>query len=276
MQFLFRRITYPAGLLAALLLLAGCSGGQAAQPTPTAGAAPTTAPTVTQTPLPSATFTSTATATPDPTATPTRTATITTTSTITLTPTITFTPTVTLTPTPDYPDVTVKMQANCRYGPGTAYLYRWGLYPGDQAEVHGRNWDGSWLWVFPETMEPGKHCWASKIVFEETVDPAAVPFVQIPLPKTTFAGPPGNVRAVRDGRNVIVTWDPVPLSDDKRRGYLIEGYMCESQLYYPVIVHTDDTTYTFRDDQDCEQKPTALLYTAEKHGYSDPVPIPWP
>jgi len=28
-----------------------------------------------------------------------------------------------------------KKQANCRYGPGKAYLYAWGMYTGDTAEV---------------------------------------------------------------------------------------------------------------------------------------------
>jgi hypothetical protein len=203
--------------------------------------------------------------------------TITQTPTITSTPTITPTATITPTPTPDYPKVTVKMQANCRYGPGTAYLYRWGLYPGDQADVRGRSWDGSWYWIHPFNLPPRQNCWASKIVFNETVDNSKVHFVTIPLPHTTFAGPPGNVQGVRDGNQVAVTWDKVELSDDKRRGYMIEAQVCENGLFYPIIIHTDDTAYTFRDDPDqCEQKSGGLLYTAEKHGYSDPVKIPWP
>jgi hypothetical protein len=168
------------------------------------------------------------------------------------------------------------MQANCRYGPATAYLYRWGLYPGDKAQVIGRNYDGSWLWIQPATLENNQKCWASKIVFNETVDNTKVKFVISKLPHTTFAGPPGHVRAVRDGNQVTVTWDVVPLSDDKRRGYMIEAQICESGLFYQTIVRTDDTSFTFRDDQKCEKESNGLLYTAEKHGYSDPVHIPWP
>jgi hypothetical protein len=74
----------------------------------------------------------------------------------------------------------------------------------------------------------------------------------------------------------MVSWDVVPLSDDKRRGYLIEANVCEETVGYPLIVHTDDTSYTFRDDQNCTLKAGGLLYTVEKHGYSDPVQIPWP
>jgi len=91
----------------------------------------------TPTPSPTATFTPTALTTP----------TLTSTATQTATPSFTLTqtpsPSPTLTPTSQYPPVTVKMQANCRYGPGVAYLYRWGLYPGDKADVRGRNWSAT-------------------------------------------------------------------------------------------------------------------------------------
>ncbi len=168
------------------------------------------------------------------------------------------------------------MQANCRYGPGTAYLYRWGLYPDDQADVRGRNWNSSWYWIHPFNLPAGQNCWASKIVFNETVDTSKVHFVISKLPHTTFAGPPGNVHAERNGNQVTVKWDKVDLSEDKRRGYMLEAQVCENGLFYPIIVQTNETEYTFRDDRNCKQKANALLYTAEKHGYSDPVKVPWP
>lgn len=252
------------GLLASALLLSACF-----QVTP-----------VGKTPYPTAPSPSTATLvatvffteTSAPTLTPTQTLS----PTVTFTSTDTPTPTIPLTPTPDYPDVTVKMQANCRYGPGTAYLYRWGLYPGDKADVRGRNWDGSWLWIHPFNLEEKQNCWASKIVFNETIDNARVHVVHVALPHTTFAGPPGNVQAVRQGNQVTISWDGVPLSDDKRRGYLIEAQTCQNGLLLPIIIQTDDTRYTFNDEQHCKGKSSGLLYTAEKHGYSDPVKIPWP
>jgi len=167
------------------------------------------------------------------------------------------------------------MQANCRYGPGVAYLYRWGLYPGDKADVRGRNWSGSWYWIHPANLE-GANCWASELVFEEIVDNSQVPVVQIPLPHTTFAGPPGNVQAVRNGDEVTVSWDDVPLSDDKRRGYLIEAMVCQNGSIVPFIIQTFASSYTFEDEPTCGEPSSGLLYTAEKHGYSDPVQIPWP
>lgn len=271
MRKIYQRFTILAGLVT-ILAVSGC---RAAAPLPSATLSPTVPP-ATAVPSATATITLTVTATATQTPTATFTPTITNTPTITLTPTITQTPTITPTSTPDYPDVTVKMQANCRYGPGTAYLYRWGLYPGDTADVRGRNWDGSWWWIHPSNLPPKQNCWASKIVFNETIDPATVHFVQVALPHTTFAGPPENVQATRSGNQVTVTWNAVPLSDDKRRGYLLEIQACESTMNYPLIVQTDETAYTIRDDQDCKEKASGLLYTAEKHGYSDPVQIPWP
>lgn len=254
------RRLYRLPVLALFALLSGCNGLQpSATPTPTHSATPlpthTGTPTFTFTP----TWTSTLTHTPPPTRTPRPTA----------------TPTPSITPTPEFPPVTVSMQANCRYGPGVAYLYRWGLYPGDKADVRGRNWSGTWYWIHPFNLE-GANCWASEIVFEERIDISTVPVVNIPLPHTTFAGPPGNVQAVRDGDRVIVSWDDVPLSDDKRRGYLIEAMICQNGLVLPFIVHTDASSYTFEDPPVCAEKSSGLLYTAEKHGYSDPVQIPWP
>jgi hypothetical protein len=268
---LFNRWIAP-GLLASVLLLSACRQVAPAtmtpSPTSTNPSTATLTATVFSTETPSPTSTLTPTQAPSPT--------VTFTPTVTLTPTITFTPTITLTPTPDYPDVTVKMQANCRYGPGTAYLYRWGLYPGDKADVRGRNWDGGWLWIHPFNLGEKQNCWASKIVFNETIDNAGVHVVHVALPHTTFAGPPGNVQAIRQGNQVTVSWEGVPLSEDKRRGYLIEAQTCQNGLLLPIIIQTDNTSYTFNDEQHCKEKSSGLLYTAEKHGYSDPVKIPWP
>src|SRR3989304_15308 len=44
-----------------------------------------------------------------------------------------------------------REQANCRYGPGAAYLYEWGLYPGDRVDILGRNDLRTWGYVDPRT-----------------------------------------------------------------------------------------------------------------------------
>jgi len=239
--------------------------------TPTSTATPTKTPTATATPTSTATLTPTAT----PTATVTRTPTVTHTPTQTFTPTITPTPTATLTPTYSFPKVVVKMQANCRYGPGTAYLYSWGLYPGDRGEVNGRNYSGTWLWIKPENLD--RHCWMAASVAEVTGDVSSVVVVQRKLPfATALYDPPNNVQATRDGDTVRVTWNKVNMTEDDDRGYLIEATVCQEGHLIFMAVQTYDTFYEFTDSQDCSQPSEGLLYTVEKHGYTEPVQIPWP
>lgn len=167
------------------------------------------------------------------------------------------------------------MQANCRYGPGTAYLYSHGLYEGDHAQVNGRNYSGTWLWIQPENLD--RHCWVSASVVEVQGDIRTVAVVQSRLPRAnSLYGPPQNVKASRDGDRVLVTWDPVWMTDDDYRGYLIEATVCENGHLVFLAVHTDAPGYEFTDQQNCSEASGGNLYAVEKHGYIDPVQIPWP
>jgi hypothetical protein len=213
----------------------------------------------------SPTVTETATPLPTKTSTPTK----------TTTPTITFTPSITPTATRVLPQVTVLMQAFCRYGPGKAYLYSHGLYAGDQAVVDGRNSSGAWLWIKPENLE--RHCWMAASVAEVSGDIFSVPVVTVPLPRANdLYGPPQNIQALRDGDTVRVTWDAVWMTEDDDRGYLIEATVCQDGLLIFMAVQTDVPGYEFTDEEGCEGDSGGLLYTVEKHGYVDPVQIPWP
>ncbi|NIT60167.1 MAG: hypothetical protein GWN00_29325, partial [Aliifodinibius sp.] len=208
-------------------------------------------------------------------ATETATPTVTDTPTETPTSTITETPTITLTPTEDVPDVLVTVnQAFCRYGPGTAYLYSHGLYEGDHATVDGRNYSGSWLWIQPDNLD--RHCWSAASNFEIEGDISSVPVVNTLLPKSTLYGPPTNVRTRRDGSEVTITWDAVWMTEDDYRGYLIEASVCQNGILVGIAVHVDGTSYTITDEQNCAGESGGILYTVEKHGYTDPVAIPWP
>ena len=150
------------------------------------------------TPLP----TNTATMTPVPTATRTPTNTLTPTATITPTPTITLTPSITPTPTFDFPDALAKVQAFCRYGPGTAYMHSYGLAAGEHVEIHNRNQWGDWLWVKPDNLD--RRCWVSASVLDITGDIFSVVVFNSNLPTTTFVGPPTAAYAVRENNFVTV------------------------------------------------------------------------
>ncbi|UCF61793.1 MAG: hypothetical protein JSV37_03675, partial [Anaerolineaceae bacterium] len=98
-----------------------------------------------------------------------------------------------------------------------------------------------------------------------------------PLPRTTFIGPPKNVQATRNLDKVTVTWDPVQYNPSyDLRGYLIEATLCQNGFLFSTAVHTDGTSYTFTDETSCSGESGGLLYAVEKHGYTDPVKIPWP
>jgi hypothetical protein len=245
--------------------LAGCSITQAATPSALPSpASPTATLTVTST------FTLTATATQPPTATPTSTQI----PTNTPTPTLTQTPTITPTPTEAVPQGIVLMQAFCRYGPGKAYLYSHGLYENDHVLIDGRSPSGRWLWVKPDNLE--RHCWAAASVMAVTGEIKSLPVVSTQLPHSTLYGPPEEVEASREGDQVIITWSRVWMTEDDNRGYLIEATICQGGGLVSVAVQTDDTSYTFTDETGCGGGSGGRLYTVEKHGYTDPVEIPWP
>jgi len=92
-------------------------------------------------------------------------------------------------------------------------------------------------------------------------------------------GPPQNVTATRDGKNVTITWDQVEMTTDDDRGYLLELFVCQNGAY---IWWTDSypdqftTSYTVQDEAGCALPSSGKLYTIEKHGVSEAVNVLWP
>ena len=257
--------SFPIILLS--ILLTACNSSGAASPIPPTNTAIITAsPTLTATYTPTPTFTNTPTLTVTPT--------ITRTATRTRTPTSTLTPSITPTPTYSFPTITALMQSNCRYGPGTAYLYAWGMYTGDTGTVWGRNDSGTWLWIQPDNI--AYQCWISASVVEIHGDIFTLRVAPVRLPHSTLYGPPSGIITMRDGNSVTVFWQPVDMTEDDNRGYMIEANVCQDGNLVWMAVATMDTTYTFTDETTCSEASNGLLYTVEKHGYTDPVPIPWP
>lgn len=248
----------------------------ALQPDPTA----TLPSTVTPTETPTHTPTRTATPTRTPTATYTQTATST--PTPTDTPTPAGTPTITLTPSPSptYKPIaaTVREQSNCRYGPGAAYLYEWGLFPTVRVDIIGRNDLGTWAYVHPWTYFD--RCWVRADLLDIRGDLIEAPPYYSRLPFGELYLPPTNARASRVSPDeVMITWDPVWMTTDDDRGYLIEAWLCQDgQLIFTPLNTTTytQTTITVRDEAGCLQPSSGRLYTAEKHGYTQWVRIPWP
>lgn len=251
-------------LLVLVLFILSCSlASPEAQATSTAAALTSTADSWTDTPAPTQTFTPTETLTP----------------TITFTPTETLTPTITPTPTYAFPSVTVNKQAHCRYGPSVAYLHAADLYSGDVGTVRGRFIYSKWLYVKFDKLD--YFCWVAPSVVDVVGDISQIVHKELNLQSigSNMYGPPSGVTAVRVGNEVIISWNQVKMTKDDDRGYLLELFVCQGGNYLWWTDSYPDqftTSYEVRDEAGCAVPSEGVLYTVEKHGYSQPVKIPWP
>jgi hypothetical protein len=261
----------------ALVILTGC-GLEQAEPvvnllessTPAQAQATSTA---TSTPKPSATIT------PSPTATASSTPSPSPSATVTPTATITHTPSITPTATFAFPQVEVNKQAHCRYGPSTAYLHAADLYPGDTGSVRGRYAYSAWLHIKFDKLS--YFCWVAPSVVDVSGDISTVRLTEPNLQRvgSNMYGPPQNVQASRSGEQVTIAWDPIRMTEDDDRGYFIEAWLCQEGRYLWWTVSFPDqytTSYTVTDQAGCPAASRGKIYTVEKHGYSEPVDIPWP
>lgn len=251
-----------------LIVLSACAPSTERQATMTTTAITAIAGAWTDTPLPSTTSTLTET----PTVTPT--------STITLTPSNTPSPTITPTPTFAFPSVTVNKQAHCRYGPSVAYLHAADLYPGDTGTVRGRFRYSAWLYIKLDKLN--YFCWVAPSVVDVVGEVSNINYkdeLNLQSIGSNQYGPPRNVTAVRNGDEVTISWEQVEMTKDKDRGYLIEAFVCQDEAYlWWTFSYPDQftTSYTVRDEPGCPAPSEGLLYTVEKHGFSEPAVIPWP
>jgi hypothetical protein len=250
-------------LLATMLIASACSAGSGQPATSTMiPLSPTLVP-PTETSIPTVTFTLTATTLP----------------TQTFTPTITPTPTITATPTFTFPSVTVNKQAHCRYGPSVAYLHAADLYPGEVGTVRARYIYSNWLYVKFDKLK--YFCWVAPSVVDVVGDVKTVGYKELNLQSigSNMYGPPKGVTAVRNGNEVIINWEQVEMTKDDDRGYLLELFVCQKgNLIWWTDSYPDQykTSYEVRDEPGCNTQSSGKLYTVEKHGFSDPVEIPWP
>jgi hypothetical protein len=246
-----------------LFLLSACAPSPEQQATLVAAALTATADLWTETPPPTSTFTPTETQTPA----------------LTFTPTIASSPTITATPTYAFPSVTVTKQAHCRYGPSVAYLHAADLYLGDTGTVRGRFVYSKWLYVKFDKLN--YFCWVAPSVVVVVGDVTHIAYKELNLQSigSNMYGPPKNVTAARDGDRVTISWEPVKMTKDDDRGYLLELFVCQNGNYLWWTDSYPDqftTSYSVKDEAGCPLPSSGLLYTVEKHGFSEPAIIPWP
>ena len=172
---------------------------------------------------------------------------------------------------------TVLEQASCRYGPGAAYLFEWGLFAGDEAKIISRNSDYSWLYIKPNTYN--NQCWIRADLIEVNGDITFLDEYYSPLPQGYLYKPVHYVVAKRTINLVRIEWEQVWMTLDDDRGYLIEAWVCQDgkNIFLPInIFPYSRTSATILDEPGCLQRSRAKIYTVEKHGYLKPVWILWP
>jgi hypothetical protein len=164
-------------------------------------------------------------------------------------------------------------QAYCRYGPAEVYLPADDLFKGDRGEVQGRNNASTWLYL--ELDKDGRSCWAAASTVDVTCDISTVNVTQPNLPRSNEACDPTPVLATRSGNTVTVTWTQCHLFAGDARGYLLSVKVCQNGLLTPLLVRTDNSSYSFTDQSGCASASKGTLYSVDVRGYSAPIPIPW-
>ncbi len=200
-----------------------------------------------------------------------------------LTPTQTKVPSAT--PTWNPPGIEILQRAACWYGPSTAYLYKYGLPEGVWMRVIGRNEDGSWLVIKAGSDPDSNACWIqTDLVRFLSGSIKDVPVLWIALPYSVLYLPPTSVSADRVGNEVTISWQPVWMTEDDYRGYLVEAWVCQGgkQVFVPIKYETsfdnNNSTITVKvtDEPGCDVSSRARLHAVEKHGYTNYVMVPWP
>ncbi|MGV2389931.1 MAG UNVERIFIED_CONTAM: hypothetical protein LVR29_21735 [Microcystis novacekii LVE1205-3] len=77
---------------------------------------------------------------------------------------------------------------------------------------------------------------------------------------------------------ITISWDQVNMTLDDDRGYFLELFVCQNGAYiwWTFQYLMSSTSYTVKDEKGCPAPSGGVIYTVEKHGYSQPKTINWP
>lgn len=205
-------------------------------------------------------------------------------------PTETFTPippTETSTPTtiPFVESLEATVTADllsCRYGPGSEYLYLYGLRKGANIQLMGRTDGNNWVEVAGQNK-----CWVNAKFIDIKGDPQTLKVTypdEYKLPVSPYYGPTTVLSAVRDANNpdmVTVNWIEIALragdeEDDSMFIYIIEVWRCEGGkiIFDPLASNYPEVTFV--DEAGCSSPSYGRVFFQEKHGFAGPAEIPWP
>jgi len=142
--------------------------------------------------------------------------------------------------------------------------------------VIGRNEKGTWAQVTP--LDRKFPCWVSAELIDVQGDLMSVVTAYVWLPRSPFYGPLSDVRAVRHGGTVSITWNAMKLrkgDDSGQNRYLIEAWVCDGQEVNLVAIGTNEPFAEIDDSSGCSGGSHAWVYGVEKHGYTPPVSVSW-
>jgi hypothetical protein len=173
----------------------------------------------------------------------------------------------------------VPEHANCRYGPGAPYLYKYGLVGGSNLEIIGRDDLGSWLLI--QAIGGSNPCWVKAELMEirgdlDMVQPVPPDIIQAWSP---YYPPITGVSAARNGETVLISWHPLQLragDDSEQIPYIVEAWICKDNNVFFTPIGTYNTSVEVIDEEGCSEISFAQVIAAEKHGYTKPVLVPWP
>ena len=199
-----------------------------------------------------------------------------------VTETPTLTPTPTFVPIPTVESLKASVTADllsCRYGPGSEYLFLYGLRKGANIKLIGRTDLNNWVYV------DGKNkCWVNINFIQIAGDRMSLPVVYpgiATLPRSPYYSPTTVRRVTRTKKQVTVEWTDIPLragdeEDESMQHYIIEVWRCEGghTIFDPLA--TNDLSITFVDEPGCSEPSHGRLFVQEKHGFAGPTEIPWP
>lgn len=189
-------------------------------------------------------------------------------------------PAPTATPVPTYGFLRGKVvvdQANCRYGAGYPYLYKYGVYRDSVLEIIGRNEAGSWVLI--RGVGGTNACWVKASLLEIRGDVMTVAPTDTVLPPSPYYGPLTGVTARRDGEFVTVSWNPLDLragDDSEQTPYVVEAWVCQAGKLVFMPVGSSYPMVEIQDEWGCSEPSHARVTAAEKHGYTAYVEVAWP
>ncbi|MGE5249952.1 MAG: hypothetical protein ACM3QS_07020 [Bacteroidota bacterium] len=176
---------------------------------------------------------------------------------------------------------TINQLANCRYGPGAPYLYKYGIKKTARMEVIGRDADGNWLKI--QAIGGHNPCWinADLIDVEGDVMQVADAYPSTNgLPISPFFEKIAITSISRDGGTVTVQWAEHTIRSDLVQPdaveYIVEVWTCMDGKPGFYALGTNDTSASFQIDESCGAASHADVIGQDKEGFSPPAVIDLP